>query len=345
MSAEAPTRTPNRPVELVAIINSFNRRTLLEKALGSLTSALRNAHFGSAIVVFDAGSKDGSVEFLRSWQDLNPADNVVIVEPTSGDASFSEGVNRGGAVALERFPECRWLFLFETDNWLQTAEPLNHAVRLLEQEPRLAAAGFTVKRHSGEFCGYGMSFPTVLSLALGLNLSDRWDLDRPNDSPWKVTNSFRWRMCDVVFTSPLLIRREAWLQTGGLDAERFPFSETDVDWAWRCAESGWKMAVIASEQVVHDNLQQTSSWSANRVIEFHRSRLRLLKRHRGEWIGLIKPLLFLRHCIESLLLTFRKTPDAVTASKLEKRKQMIRTVWNDYLPTSAAGTSRVRPGR
>jgi GT2 family glycosyltransferase len=345
MSGEALRHVSDRAVELVAVINSFNRRALLEKALVSLTSALRNAPFGSAIVVFDAGSKDGSVEFIRSWQDLNAGDNLVLVESAGADASFSEGVNRGGAVALDRFPECRWLFLFETDNWVQTAEPLNHAVALLEQEAQLAAVGFTVKRHSGEFCGYGMSFPTARSLALGLNLSDRWNLDRPNDTPWKIANGFRWRMCDVVFTSPLLIRREAWLQTGGLDAERFPFSETDVDWAWRCAESGWKMAVIASEQVVHDNLQQASSWSANRVIEFHRSRLRLLKRHRGEWIGLIKPLLFLRHCIESLLLTFRKTTDAVTASKLEKRKQMLRTVWNDYLPKSAGDTSRVHPGR
>jgi GT2 family glycosyltransferase len=320
----------NLPVEFVAVINSFNRRSLLEKALGSLTQALRTAPFGSAIVVFEAGSNDGSVEFLRSWHGLNPGDNLVVVESATADSSFSEGVNRGSAVALERFPECRWLFLFETDNWLQTAEPLNHAVRLLEEEPELAAVGFTVKRHAGEFCGYGMSFPTAMSLALGLNLSARWNLDQPNNSPWRTSNGFRWRMCDVVFTSPLLIRREAWLQTGGLDAERFPFSETDVDWAWRCAEAGWKTAVIASEQVVHDNLQQASAWSANRVIEFHRSRLRLLKRHRGEWIGLIKPILFLRHCIETLLLTFRRSTDAAAAPKLEKRKQMLRTVWNDY---------------
>jgi GT2 family glycosyltransferase len=320
----------NSPVEFVAVINSFNRRPLLEKALGSLTQALRAAPFGSAIVVFEAGSNDGSVEFLRSWNGLNPGDNLVVVESATSDSSFSEGVNRGSAMALERFPECRWLFLFETDNWLQTAEPLNHAVQLLEEEPQLAAVGFTVKRHAGEFCGYGMSFPTALSLALGLNLSARWNLDQPDNSPWRTSNGFRWRMCDVVFTSPLLIRREAWLQTGGLDAERFPFSETDVDWAWRCAEARWKMAVIASEQVVHDNLQQASAWSANRVIEFHRSRLRLLKRHRGEWIGLIKPVLFLRHCIETLLLTFRRSTDAAAAPKLEKRKQMLRTVWNDY---------------
>jgi GT2 family glycosyltransferase len=320
----------NSPVEFVAVINSFNRRPLLEKALGSLTQVLRTAPFGSAIVVFEAGSNDGSAEFLRSWNRLNPGDNLVVVDSVTADSSFSEGVNRGSAMALERFPECRWLFLFETDNWVQTAEPLSHAVQLLEEEPQLAAVGFTVKRHAGEFCGYGMSFPTAMSLALGLNLSARWNLDQPNNSPWRASNGFRWRMCDVVFTSPLLIRREAWLQTGGLDAERFPFSETDVDWAWRCAEAGWKTAVIASEQVVHDNLQQASAWSANRVIEFHRSRLRLLKRHRGEWIGLIKPILFLRHCIETLLLTFRKSTDAGAAPKLEKRKQMLRTVWNDY---------------
>jgi GT2 family glycosyltransferase len=320
----------NSPVEFVAVINSFNRRPLLEKALGSLTQALRTAPFGSAIVVFEAGSNDGSVEFLRSWNGLNPGDNLVVIESATADSSFSEGVNRGSAMALERFPECRSLFLFETDNWLQTAEPLSHAVQLLEEEPRLAAVGFTVKRHAGEFCGYGMAFPSAMSLALGLNLSARWNLDQPNNSPWRTSTGFRWRMCDVVFTSPLLIRREAWLQTGGLDAERFPFSETDVDWAWRCAESGWKMAVIASEQVVHDNLQQASAWSANRVIEFHRSRLRLLKRHRGEWIGLIKPFLFLRHCLETLLLTFRRSADGAAAAKLEKRKQMVRTVWNDY---------------
>src|SRR5882757_11571668 len=132
----------NLPVEFVAVINSFNRRPLLEKALGSLTQALRTAPFGSAIVVFEAGSSDGSVEFLRSWNGLNPGANLVVVESAAADSSFSDGVNRGSAMALERFPGCRWLFLFETDNWLQTAEPLNHAVRLLEEEPELAAVGF-----------------------------------------------------------------------------------------------------------------------------------------------------------------------------------------------------------
>jgi GT2 family glycosyltransferase len=319
-----------RRVEFVAIMNSFNRKSLLERALTSLTAALRKSELGSAIVVFDAGSTDGSVEFLRNWSGVNPSDNVVLIESGTSSSSFSDGVNRACAVALEKFPDCRWLFLYETDNWLGDVDPIQEAVRLLEREPRLAAAGFTVKRHSGVFCGYGMRFPTVLSLAVGLNLSARWKLEQPNKSEWTTTDGIRWRRCDVVFTSPLLIRREAWLQTGGLDAQRFPFSETDVDWAWRCVELGWQMGVIASGQVVHDNLQQASAWSANRVIQFHRSRLQLLKLHRGKWVGLIKPILFARHCIEALLLTLGQHADTAARSKLEKRREMLRTVWNDY---------------
>jgi GT2 family glycosyltransferase len=316
--------------ELVAIINSFNRRELLEKAIGSLTQALRRASFGTAIVVFDAGSQDGSKEFLEEWREQNPADNLIILTSSERNASFAEGVNRACSAALAQFPECRWLFLFETDNWLDSIAPVEQAISLLREQSQLAAAGFTVKRHSGVFCDYGMRFPGYLSLAAGLNLSALWDLDAPNESQWQKTGNIRWRTCDVVFTSPLLIRRDAWEQTLGLDAKAFPFSETDLDWAWRCAKLGWKMAVIAAESVVHDNLQQASAWSANRVIEFHRSRLRLLKRHRGKAVLLLKPLLFIRHGLETILLTCRSRSDPNAKAKLANRKHLLRTVWTNY---------------
>ena len=320
----------NPRIELVAVINSFNRRELLERALTSLTQALRNAPFGAAIVVFEAGSNDGSKELLRSWSDQNPGDNLVVVTPLGGNGSFSAGVNTGCATAIERFPECHWLLLYETDNWLANGAPICQAVALLKARPELAAAGFTVKRHNGASCGYGMRFPNSMSLALGLNLSMLWKLDHPNDSAWQVTDGIRWRTCDAVFTSPLLIRRDIWQRTAGFDADSFPFSDSDVDWAWRCAELGWEMAVIASQQVVHDNLEQSSAWSANRVIEFHRSRLRLLKRHRRLPVVLLKPVLFLRHLVETIVLALRSGTDVSAQTKLTKRRQMLRTVWSDY---------------
>lgn len=330
MAEQTPLQSPDRPVEFVAVINSFNRKTLLEKAVTSLSRALRAAPFGSAIVVFDAGSNDGSKEFLQAWREANPHDHLTIITPANDRVSFSHGVNTGCATALAKFPECRWLFLYETDNWLADAGPLCQAISLLKAEPQLAAVGFTVRRHSGVSCGYGMRFPSSLSLAAGQNLALRWNLHAPNESAWQMTNDIRWRTCDAVFTSPLVIRREAWEQSGGFDEEYFPFSDSDLDWAWRSAKAGWKTAVIASESVVHDNLEQASAWSATRVIDFHRGRLRLLKRHRGHRAALIKPLLFFRHCFETVALAGKARSDPTAKGKLAKRRQMLRTVWTDY---------------
>jgi GT2 family glycosyltransferase len=318
------------PIELVAVINSFNRRELLERAIISLMPALRRATFGSATIVFEAGSNDGSKEFLKTWCEENQGDNLIVITSAGGRSSFSEGVNTACAAALARFPECQWLFLYETDNWLASVHPICQAISLLKARPELVAAGFTVKRHSGIFCGYGMRFPSSISLALGLNLSTLWNLDGPNESAWQVTDGIRWRTCDAVFTSPLVIRREAWERTGGFDAKSFPFSDSDLDWAWRCAKLGWKMAVIASEDIVHDNLERSSAWSANRVIDFHRSRLRLLRRHRENRAYLLKPVLFLRHFVETIVLACKARFDTTAREKLAKRRQMLRTVWSDY---------------
>ncbi|HYS96669.1 MAG TPA: glycosyltransferase [Chthoniobacterales bacterium] len=319
-----------RPIELVAIINSFNRRSLLERALGSLTEALRSARLPSAIIVFEAGSNDGSSEFLNAWCENHSGENFVVIKASPDRRSFSDGVNIGCAEAIVRFPQCRWLLLYETDNCLATPEPLEKGMSLLKQDAQLAAAGFTVKQHDGKFYGYGMRFPTALSFVLGQNLAARLNLHAPNNSAWRLSDGIRWRTCDVVFTSPLLVRREAWEQSGGLDAANFPFSDTDLDWAWRCAKLGWKMAIIASDHVVHDNLEQLSAWSANRALDFHRNRFRLLKRHRGKHVGLLKPFLFLRHWLETMILARPSAADPIAKDKLAKRRQMLRAVWSDY---------------
>src|SRR5437660_1507176 len=320
-----------RPIELVAIITSFNRRSLLERALGSLTEALRSARFPSAVIVFEAGSNDGSSEFLNAWRENHSGENFFVIKASPDRCSFSDGLNIGCAEAIARFPQCRWLLLYETDNCLTNPEPLEKGMSLLKREAQLAAAGFTVKQHDGKFFGYGVRFPSALSFGLGQNLAARLNLHAPNNSAWQLSHGIRWRTCDIVFTSPLLIRREAWEQSGGFDATAFPFSDSDLDWAWRCAKLGWKMAVIASEEVVHDNLEQLSAWSANRALDFHRNRFRLLKRHRGRHIAFLKPFLFLRHWVEAILLTRKTVTDPKAKEKLAKRRQMLRSVCNAYL--------------
>lgn len=325
------------PVDLVAVVNSYNRLSLLREALGALTDAFRRAPgLGGAVVVYEAGSTDGSREFLAQWQRQHPDDRLEIVTPAPGDGtSFSHGVNAGASAGFRRFPDARFLLLYETDNWIAGPEPLFQAREVLAMRSDVAGAGWTVRFHAGGHKSFSMCFPTPLTLAAGSYLTQRLKLeDTRRDTPVQRTpGGAEWWQVDIAFTSPMLIRRAAWERTGGLDAEAFPFGGCDLDWAWRCRKLGLGvLAIVRSQAVVHDNRGQESAWSADRVFKLAEARLALVRRHRGAWrVDAVKPLLFLRHALESAALLpgrLRGRPDA--AAKLALRLKMLRTVWRDY---------------
>lgn len=327
--------TPTK-VRLAAVINSFNRLGLLQAALPSLVGALKEMDMDCAIVVFDAGSTDGSVDWLRKYAAGETSLPVELVQPRVGeDTSFSAGINAGCRHALSRFGGLEYILFFETDNWLANSKPLRQACILLCSEDRLAAVGFTVRKHSGERAGFGCPFPGVFGFAAGQQLTHRLGLDRPDENDLRESGGVGWFPCDVVFTSPLLVRRTAWDQSGGFDAAAFPFSDSDVDWAWRLHEAGWKNGVIPVTEVVHDNRETLSEWSMQRVINFHQARLRLLKRHRGAWVAAIKPILFVRHFLELFLIFCLSLLGRKNSSSIAKRRRLLGTVFQGYETTAA----------
>jgi GT2 family glycosyltransferase len=318
-------------IELVAIINSYNRLSLLKQALPALVSALRQVAFKAAVVVFDAGSKDGTVEWLRDFSKEESEIVIELLQPALGqDSSFSAGVNSACAYAITRYPELKWFLLYETDNWLAGPQPLNLATKLLADRSELAAAGFTITRKSGEAIGFGCSLPTVVEFLAGQQLTYLLKLDRPRLRDGGRVDDCRWSLCEVVFTSPLLVKRKAWEESGGMDAAIFPFSDCDTDWCWRLAKSGWGIAVISVPGVVHDNEGELSGWSDKRVVDFHRARLRLLSRHVGRWVSLVKPLLLLRHFAELTLLSVLPRAPIHKKESIDKRLRLIKSVMNDY---------------
>jgi GT2 family glycosyltransferase len=319
------------PVTLVAVVNSFNRKALFEASLASLTSALRQLPFRTAIVVFEAGSTDGSAEWLRAYQSYCDVPEISIVMPASSDdTSFAAGVNAGCLHAISRYPRLQWLFLFETDNLIAGSEPVELATRLLNFHAQIGAAGFTVTRRSGEPTGFGCSFPTVPQFLMGQQLAAMLRLDRPRMSVEPLFDGYRWGICDVVFTSPLLIKRTAWEESGGLDAAMFPFADCDLDWCRRAQQNGWKMAVIELKGVIHDNEDQSSAWSSQRVLAFHRARFQLLQRHLRARTSLLKIGLFVRHVIEFAALALASPLLSHPGGSLKKRWLLITTVMHNY---------------
>jgi GT2 family glycosyltransferase len=319
-------------LRLAAIVSSFNRLNLLQQGLPSLYQSLEQCPFPSSIVVFEAGSTDGSREWLDEFIGQNRKIPLEVIGPAPGqDNSFSAGVNAACKYAKQKYPDVTHFFLFETDNWIANERPILLACQLLAGDDKLAAAGFTVRKFAGGEAGYGCSFPTLTEFVLGQHLTCILRLDAPGN-PWQEFNGSRWRKCDVVFTSPLMVKSSAWEQSQGFDQNEFPFSDCDTDWCRRLKGGGWYLAVLETQDVVHDNRAQISEWSAKRAIQFHKARLKYLKRYFGGGVNMLKPLLFLRHCLEFLLVLFlvllHKRPKAV----LDVRGRLIASVFSDYCP-------------
>jgi len=316
------------------IVNSYNRAALLKQSLESIARNLIDTRMDVSVVIFDAGSTDGSREIIEAFRHTSSHGKVHVIYSLPGeDSSFAAGLNRACAARLAT-GEVDYFFTFETDNFMDGPEPLLRAIALLETRPEIAAVGFTVRRRNGSATGFGERFPGVLSFLVGQQFAHTLHLDAPRVAWQTETNPIgRFAYADVVFTSPLLIRSTVWTDLGGMDAGAFPFSDSDLDLAFRICKVGKRMAVLEEDRVYHDNLGQASEWSAARTLRFHQARYLLLSRHRTRMIGLLKPLLFARHLLEYLLLL--TSTAARHDHKPQLRLRLLRGVWSGYQASSS----------
>jgi GT2 family glycosyltransferase len=288
-------------IDIVIIINSFNRLTLLQGCLGALNKWVPESTFRSrcAAVVYEAGSTDGSIEWLQgAGQKLGFPVEVMLPQP-GDDTSFAAGLNAGVAYAEAKFPHLTYLLFYETDNQILGPEPLAQALTQLAERERLGACGFTVRRHDGSPAGVGEPFPTLINFALGKNMTHYLQLEEIPYRWERGATGTEFSEVDVVYTSPLLVQLQAWKESGGLDPKQFPFSDCDVDWARRMRDLGWHMGVIRSDAVIHDNRQALSAWSKSRAMQNNRGRLRYFQRHKPLGVFAVWPgILLMRHLLE-----------------------------------------------
>ena len=318
-------------VELAIITNSFNRKSLFQKAVAALEPVVENLPFGVVWVVFEAGSNDGSVEWIREEASKKPSLNLRVIQPASPSAgSFADGCNQAVTYAASHFSGLQWCLFYETDNQMVNHEALEAAVRFLTRHPQIGGVGFTVEYINGVKAGYGCRFPRSLSFVAGQQLAAGLHLDDPQSLWRNDSEGAKWTPCDVVYTSPLLIRYQAWVEAGPMDALNFPFTDSDVEWCWRASKHGWPMAVLDLPGVVHDNGGTVSDWSGRRVLWFHQSRMRLLSML-FPWQKIpMEILLFIRHLIEAGVLLMRAGSSERARKSLKTRLILLKDVFAGY---------------
>lgn len=314
---------------MAVIVNSYNRRSLLETAMKTLLAALPNLPCKAGIIILDAGSTDGSIEYLQQLKLGNSEQLIHLIQaPTS--TSFSEGCNMAVREAATLFPRLDYCFFYETDNCLHNPQALADAIFLLDHKQELGAVGFTVEDHRGRRVGHGERFPTFFSFLLGSVLYAKIAPNVNQIRHWNDYAGLSWAPFDIVYTSPLVVRVKAWQAVGGMDTDSFPFSDSDLDLGWKLARNGYQSAVLKATGVVHDNLSTASAWSSKRTIDLHRARYTLLRKYRGKRVALLKPLLFLRHLGELLMLHLsRPQTQRITDSKTT-RIHLLKTVFKGY---------------
>lgn len=292
-----------KKIDIVLIINSFNRIKLLKECLEVLSGWVPYSLLKDRIaaVVFDAGSTDGSRQWLKSQCQAFPLE--LIMAAPEQDSSFAAGLNAGAALAEICFPDLQFLLFYETDNQILNQQPILQALNELQIRTELAGCGFTVKKHNGRPAGVGMPFPSLMHFALGKKVVSFFQLEAV-PYRWEAVLGGQFSPVDVVYTSPLLVKMQAWKESGGLDAAMFPFSDCDIDWAKRLKIRGWNLGVIQTDAVIHDNRQTLSDWSLSRDQQFHRGRLRYFKRYRPLSVYVFWPVLYFRHLIEFAAANF-----------------------------------------
>ncbi|MEK7817956.1 MAG: glycosyltransferase family 2 protein, partial [Actinomycetota bacterium] len=190
------------------------------------------------IIVIDNGSKDGSVEMLRS-----SFPNIRLIE-NSENLGFPKAVNQGLSISTGRY-----LALLNPDV-MTTKNSLAEMVKFLSGHPEAAAVGPQLIGRSGhmQYCGgYAPSpmaafrqFVELQALrggrSRGVMVRSRFS-NRPQSVDWLCGGS-------------LILNRKAVDSVGMMDESRFLYAD-DVDYGIRMRKAGWKLYLLPWIRIVH----------------------------------------------------------------------------------------------
>jgi len=251
---------------LSVIVVSYEVRDTLRACLSALERAGARGPGEHEILVVDNDSRDGSAAMVRAEFPF-----VRVVE-MGANRGFSAAVNAGARLASGRA-----LFLLNPDTELPEGG-LDHAASLLAARPDVAALGFRQLDDDGRFqLAVGLR-PTLASELLRrfvqrrldrgdrrvAALCDRW-LASPRDISW-------------VAGSSLLVRKDAFVRTGGFDEGFFLFFE-DIDFCLRLRAAGYRVVYDPSLTLVHHRGQSAARVPGLAERAYRDSQMRFWDKH------------------------------------------------------------------
>lgn len=241
---------PARPVEPIdVVVVTYQSAAWIGRCLDSL---IDQEGIGT-IVVVDGGSTDNTAGVVRRYIPLG-----VGWLPLGVNRGFGSSANRGIAATSSES-----VLVLNPD---LVVEPgcVRDLGRAMQADVRLAIVGPTVGDLDGTPYPSARAFPHLID-AVGHGFIGLFWKENPWSKRYLVPNRVDW-----ISGTAMLLRRQPFESVGGFDESYFMYVE-DVDLAWRLAEKGWTVALVAAATVRHAIGGSSESVPYRMIVAHHRS--------------------------------------------------------------------------
>lgn len=235
------TSPPGHDVSV--LIATWDGREMLETALRSLEAA--GCDLRLQVIVFDNGSKDGTLEMLDGWSSTY---DLVTVR-SDRNIGFAEANNR--ALAASDAP---LLLLLNNDTSVDGA--LLSGLRWFDAHPDVAVAQGLILDADGERVDSAGSFMTRLGFLHHAAVGQPAVAAGPPGRVFSVKGAAMW------------VRRAVIAEIGLFDPDAFAYFE-ESDLCWRCWVTGWEVRYDPSLPAIRHLGGMTSRRLGDEVYEFH----------------------------------------------------------------------------
>jgi GT2 family glycosyltransferase len=223
---------------------------------------------GADIVVVDNASTDRTIAEI--------ARRGVRLIPNSQNRGFAAAVNQGFMVL-----NCPYVLLLNPDAIIQSSpEPLRQGSDL----PGSAGAGGCLVDSEGKpQIGFMVrSLPTPLALTLEVLLLNRVYRNNPVNRRYRCLDwdYFSRNVAEQPAGAFLMVRRQVWVELGGLDEDFFPVWFEDVDLCCRIRDRGFSLYYMPEAVANHTGGHSIPSLTVEmRRVYWYRSLLRYSSKH------------------------------------------------------------------
>ena len=268
------------------------------------------------VVVVDNDSSDGSADMVEREF---PMARLVRAGSNLG---FARATNAG-----LRESHGDLLLLLNPDTEL-LGNALVAMANFLHAHHRVAAVGPSLVYPDGRPQHGAFRFPTLwMSFFDFFPLNHRLTNSRlngryrvpPNRGPFAV---------DHPLGAAIMVKRETLEEVGLLDESFFMYCE-EVDWCLRAKRRGWEIYQIPSAQVIHHAGQSTGQFREKMLVELHRSRCILFRKHYPRsFISAHRAITRIGLARETVRALWLLLQGRLSREELGRRLRAYRTIWS-----------------